>query len=79
MGLPDERTVRRHRVPAAITGLVECIFFVVLVAGDAGGAGAIMIGWLAAKIAANWGQPVVASQDPIVMVAGHLQNPKSCG
>lgn len=41
-------------VPASLTGLVERLFFTVVVAFDISGTVVAMIGWIAAKMVANW-------------------------
>jgi hypothetical protein len=45
------------RVPAWLTGLVERIFFTLLVAFHVQGVPTAMIGWLAIKLASNWNHP----------------------
>jgi hypothetical protein len=44
----------RVGVPAWLTGLVERVFFTVLVAVEVPGVPTAMIAWLGAKMAANW-------------------------
>jgi hypothetical protein len=46
-----------HRgVPPALTGIIERLFFTVLVAFDVAGVPAAMIAWIALKLATNWNQ-----------------------
>jgi hypothetical protein len=44
-------------VPASITGMVERLFFTVLVAMDASGVPTAMVAWIGVKMAANWNRP----------------------
>jgi hypothetical protein len=46
-----------ERAPRWLTGCVERLFFTFLIAFQVGGAGTAMVGWLAVKMAANWGRP----------------------
>ncbi|MDD2098944.1 hypothetical protein [Pseudomonas putida] len=41
-------------VPPALTGLIERLFFTVLVAFNVAGVVAAMVGWMALKLATNW-------------------------
>ena len=41
-------------MPPAVTGVIERIFFTLLVGYEVGGAGVAMIAWLGAKMASNW-------------------------
>jgi hypothetical protein len=53
---PDEEK-DGPRIPAAITGYVERLFFSLLVAFDVSGTPPAMIGWIAAKMLAHWNSP----------------------
>lgn len=44
-------------VPAWLTGVVERLFFTILVGLNVAGAPASMVGWLALKLATNWNHP----------------------
>ena len=46
-----------ERVPAALTGLHERVFFTLLVALDVSGVAPAMMIWLTVKMAANWNRP----------------------
>ena len=47
------------RVPDWVTGSIERLFFTILVgANDASGVPALMLGWLALKLATNWNHPI---------------------
>lgn len=52
-------------VPALLLGILERIFFTVVIAYNVAGGGIAMIGWLTVKMAANWNRSVTAenSQD----------------
>lgn len=43
-------------VPSWLTGIIERLFFTVLVAFNVAGIAAAMIGWIALKLATNWNQ-----------------------
>lgn len=59
LGLPPKPRLSRgaRGVPPWLTGVVERIFFTVLVGLEVSGAPAAMIGWLALKLATNWNHP----------------------
>jgi hypothetical protein len=44
-------------VPAWLTGVLERLFFTILVGLNVSGAPAAMVGWLALKLATNWNHP----------------------
>ena len=50
-----------RRIPGHVTGLVERLFFMILVGNSVnagGGVPALMLVWIGLKIAANWGNPM---------------------
>jgi hypothetical protein len=49
----------RNHIPAWLTGMVERLFFTVLVGGssDPSNVPVLMFGWIGAKLAANWSNP----------------------
>jgi hypothetical protein len=53
----EEHTGAAAFVPPWLTGLVERLFFTVLIAFNISGTAVAMIGWIAAKMAANWNRP----------------------
>jgi len=56
--LPPKEPLRQvRRVPAALTGVVERLFFAVLVGFQVSGAPTAMIAWIALKLATNWNNP----------------------
>jgi sterol desaturase/sphingolipid hydroxylase (fatty acid hydroxylase superfamily) len=56
--LPPKEPMRQvRRVPAALTGVVERLFFAVLVGFQVSGASTAMIAWIALKLATNWNNP----------------------
>jgi hypothetical protein len=56
--LPPKAPLRQvRRVPAALTGIVERLFFAVLVGFQVSGAPTAMIAWIALKLATNWNNP----------------------
>ena len=62
---PEEQILKRDILPI-ITGLLERIFFTLLVAFDISGTGVAMMAWLGAKMAANWNRQ--SNNDHIVRV-----------
>ncbi|WP_148662481.1 hypothetical protein [Paraburkholderia phytofirmans] len=54
LGLGPKPATKVPRIPPWLTGLVERIFFVILVATKVDGVPGAMIGWLAIKLAVNW-------------------------
>lgn len=48
---------RRTRVPGWLTGLVERLFFTLVVAFEMNGAVPAMIGWITLKMVSNWNSP----------------------
>jgi hypothetical protein len=58
MRLPEKPEPKKKKdprgVPAALTGIVERLFFTVLVAFNVAGIGAPMIAWIVLKLATNW-------------------------
>ena len=54
---PKEPLRQVRRVPAALTGIVERLFFAVLVGFQVSGASTAMIAWIALKLATNWNNP----------------------
>ena len=66
------------RVPPALTGIVERLFFTTLVAFNASSVATAMIGWLALKLATNWNHPAwkekvgVRTQALLALLAGAL-------
>lgn len=59
MRLPVVEDPATRRVPERVTGAVERAFFTLLVAFFGPAASAVMIAWLAVKMAANWNRPDV--------------------
>jgi len=64
LGIPRKRTDGGPAVPTWLTGTVERLFFVPLVAFEVSGFPTAMVGWLAVKLASNWNR-VGATNDPI--------------
>ena len=56
VGLP-QKAKEGASVPAWLTGVVERLFFAVLVGLNVAGAPAAMVAWLALKLATNWNHP----------------------
>ena len=46
--------LRTKGVPSGLMGLVERLFFTIVIAFDISGASVAMIAWLGAKLASNW-------------------------
>jgi sterol desaturase/sphingolipid hydroxylase (fatty acid hydroxylase superfamily) len=56
--LPPKESLRQaRRVPPSLTGIVERLFFAVLVGFQISGAPTAMIAWIALKLATNWNNP----------------------
>ncbi len=59
-GLGDKPVAHDIAVPRVapwLTGLVERLFFTILVASGASGVPTAMVGWLGLKLATNWNHP----------------------
>jgi sterol desaturase/sphingolipid hydroxylase (fatty acid hydroxylase superfamily) len=54
---PKDKLRQVRRVPASLTGIVERLFFAVLVGFQVSGAPTAMIAWIALKLATNWNNP----------------------
>ncbi len=70
-----EHTGASPFVPPSLTGLVERLFFSVLVAFNISGTAVAMIGWIAAKMATNWnrlGTPVQFSAAALSALLGGM-------
>jgi len=50
---PDEKDAPKG-VPPSLTGIIERLFFTVIVAFNVSGFISAMVGWLALKLATNW-------------------------
>jgi hypothetical protein len=59
MGLGEKPGAKSEwmRVSPGITGVIERMFFAIIIAVDISGAGTAMVGWLALKLATNWNHP----------------------
>jgi hypothetical protein len=64
MGLPSKPQQSAGTAPAPpwLTGMVERFFFTLVVAFDVSGAATAMVGWMGAKLAANWNRPDLQGQ-----------------
>ncbi len=57
--LEEEKTVKEgeRRVPPLLTGMIERLFFTLVIALQLSGAAISMIGWLTLKMVTNWNRP----------------------
>ena len=60
---PERSAGEPRRVPPWLTGVMERLFFTVVVAFDISGAAIAMIGWITLKLATNWNRPGTQSQE----------------
>ena len=54
---PQTHDIAIARVPPWLTGVVERLFFTLLIAAGLTGVPTAMVGWLALKFATNWNHP----------------------
>ena len=54
ISLPDKPNPEKKRVPAWLTGVVERLFFSLLIGLNIAGTPPAMVGWIALKLATNW-------------------------